>query len=98
MLVGGGASGGQELGTDNRSSAQMQADARLTGNVRSRFVQDSSINRYNVGVTTRNSVVTLSGTVGSFTVRDHAVRIAGDTEGVRSVSNQIAVNTQLGDH
>ena len=94
MLLGGSASGGQELGADNRSAAQMNADDRLTATIRSRYALDSEISRYGVGVSTRNQVVTLSGTVGSFAIRDRAVRIARDTDGARSVSNQIAVNTQ----
>ena len=94
MLVGGSASGGADLGEDRRSTAQMNADDSLTGTIRSRFAQDSGIRQYDVGVSTRNGVVTLTGTVGSFAIRDRAVGIARNTDGVGSVSNQIAVNTQ----
>ena len=37
----------------------------------------------------------LNGTVGNFPARDRAVKIATDTDGVRSVRNQIMVNTNL---
>ena len=94
MLVGGSASGGQELGSDSRSRAQMNADDRLTGTIQGRLAQDTEISRHTVTVNTKNYVVTLSGTVGTFAVRDRAVRIARDTDGVQSVRNQIAVNTQ----
>ena len=94
MLVGGSASGGKELGSDSRSTAQMNTDDRLTGTIRSRLAQDTEISRYNVSVSTYNAVVTLSGTVGSFAVRDRAVRIARDTDGVQSIRNQVSVNTQ----
>ena len=94
MMLGGSASGGVELGTDNRSTAQMRADDSLTATIRGRYALDTEISQYKIGVSTRNHAVTLSGTVGAFAIRDRAVRIARDTDGVRSVSNQIAVNTQ----
>lgn len=92
MLVGGGNSTGGQLGTDNRSPAQLQADNAISATIRSRYAADSAISRFNLGVDTINGVVRLSGSVDSFEVRDRAVGIARRTDGVRSVRNDISVN------
>ena len=63
--------------------------------LRRKLSADSTVNQYAIGIRTVDSNVTLSGTVGSFSARDRAVRIATDTDGVKSVRNQIMVNSNL---
>ena len=94
MLMGGGASGSTGLGGDKRTSQQTSEDNAITATIRSRYSQDTAISSANVKVSTYLRDVTLTGTVGSFAVRDRAVSIARNTDKVRAVNNQIQVNTK----
>ena len=94
VLLGGSASGGQELGTDNRSTAQMNADDRLTATIRSRFDADAGLASLDLGVETRRGAVTLRGAANSFELRDRALNLAADVAGVVRIDNQISVNTR----
>lgn len=92
-----GNASGAENGTsmDTRSDAQVAADNTISATIRRKLSIDSTVSRYDIGIRTVDSNVTLSGTVGSFPARDRAVQIATDTDGVRSVRNRITVNTNL---
>jgi osmotically-inducible protein OsmY len=93
MLMGGSASGTTGLGTDKRTAQQVSDDNAITATVKSRYAQDSALGAANVIVETYAATVTLKGTVASFAIRDRAVSIARNTDKVRSVNNQISVNT-----
>jgi osmotically-inducible protein OsmY len=93
MLMGGSASGTTSLGADKRTAQQVSDDNAITATIRSRYAQDSTIGAANLSVGTYAATVTLKGTVASFAVRDRAVSIARNTDKVRSVNNQISVNT-----
>ncbi|HSD70106.1 MAG TPA: BON domain-containing protein [Woeseiaceae bacterium] len=93
MLMGGSASGTTGLGKDNRTAQQLADDNAITATIRSRYAQDSAISAAKLSIETYMGAVTLKGTVPSFAVRDRAVSIARNTDKVRSVNNQIAVNT-----
>ena len=93
MLMGGSASGTTSLGADKRTAQQVSDDNAITATIRSRYAQDSTIGAANLSVGTYAATVTLKGTVASFAVRDRAVSIARNTDTVRSVNNQISVNT-----
>ena len=95
MLLGNASSADSGVSTDTRSSSQVAADDTISATIRRKFSADSTVGKYSIGIRTRDSNVTLSGTVGSFPARDRAVEIATDTDGVRSVRNQITVNTNL---
>ncbi len=95
MLLGNASSADSGVSTDTRSSSQVAADDTISATIRRKFSADSTVNKYSIGIRTHDSNVTLSGTVGSFPARDRAVEIATDTDGVRSVRNQIMVNTNL---
>jgi len=69
-----------------------QTDTGITTNVKTKFATDDTVKAYQVDVTTRNGVVTLSGDVDTAAAKEQAVRIARDTEGVRDVIDQIRVN------
>jgi osmotically-inducible protein OsmY len=95
MLVGSNSAGdGSTLGADNRSAAQVSTDDAISATIRSRFAADTALRAANLTVTTRDNNVTLAGEVAAFSDRDRAVRIAGNTDDVRAVNNQISVNTQ----
>ena len=93
MLMGGAASGTASLGADKRTAQQVSDDNAITATIRSRYAQDSALGAANVAVETYAATVTLKGTVPSFAIRDRAVSIARNTDKVRGVNNQIAVNT-----
>ena len=68
---------------------------RVSGIIRQRFSQDPDVSRYTIGIRTVAGNVTLSGTVGSYSIRDRAVQLARTTDGVRAVDSRIVVNTNL---
>jgi len=94
MLLGDGSSGNNQLGVDNRSNDQISADNAISATIRSRYGADTALAEAALVVRTEGNVVTVSGQVRSFEDRDRAVGIARNTAGVRSVNNQISVNTR----
>jgi osmotically-inducible protein OsmY len=97
MLVGGGsgsAGGSATLGVDNRSATQVAADDAVSATIRSRFANDTALRAAGLQVTTSEYNVTLSGSVSAFSDRDRAVSIARNTDNVRTVNNQIAVDSR----
>ena len=95
LLLGNASSGDGAVSTDTRSDSQVAADTKVSATIRRKLSADSVVSKYAIGIRTVNSNVTLSGTVGGFPARDRAVQIATDTDGVKSVRNQIMVNTNL---
>lgn len=66
-------------------------DSNITNTIRSRFIQDPVVHFGDIGVTTLNGNVRLSGRVNSDRERQRATEIAERVQGVRSVDNQIVV-------
>jgi hyperosmotically inducible protein len=66
-------------------------DSNITNTIRARFVEDPMVHFGDVGVTTLNGNVRLSGLVNSERERQQAAQIARNVKGVRSVNNEIAV-------
>lgn len=96
MLVGsgGGRPAGGAIGEDDRSSAAVSEDARITATIESRYAADPSLGSAGIGVASYRGVVVLRGVVASFSLRDRAARLARDVRGVVRVDNQITVRTQ----
>ncbi len=69
-----------------------QTDAGITTAVKSKMAADDTVKAYQVDVDTRNKVVTLSGDVETMAQKEHAVRIARNTDGVTDVIDQLRVN------
>ena len=67
------------------------ADVWLSTKIHSKFVGDRDINSRDVSVSTKNGVVTLKGHVLNEPMRQLAVAIAKDTDGVKQVVNQLDV-------
>ncbi len=72
------------------------ADAAITAAVKSKLVVDNENSAINVNVDTRGGVVTLTGIVETQAEKAQAERIAGNTEGVTRVINNITVMTNGG--
>ncbi|SKA25257.1 BON domain-containing protein [Enhydrobacter aerosaccus] len=66
-------------------------DSTITNTIRARFVEDSVVHILDIGVTTLNGNVRLTGQVNSDRERQRAVQIAQRVKGVRSVNNEIAI-------
>ena len=71
------------------------ADSAISGEIRQKLSADAQLKRFTIGIRTQAGRVTLSGTVGGYEMRDRAVTLARDTDGVRAVDNRIVVNTNL---
>jgi osmotically-inducible protein OsmY len=95
ILLGDASTSERSVSSDDRSSGQVSTDNAISASIRRKIGADPAVNQYAIGISTYDSNVTLSGTVGSFTARDRAVEIATGTDGVRSVRNRIIVNTNL---
>jgi osmotically-inducible protein OsmY len=67
-------------------------DGWITTKVKAKFADETMLNGSNISVDTADHVVTLSGGVPSATAKTRAVEIAGGTEGVTRVVNQLVVN------
>jgi hyperosmotically inducible periplasmic protein len=66
-------------------------DAAVTTSVRTAFFEDTSLKDLGIDVSTRENVVTLTGTVPSQTEKHRAIELARETEGVRSVVDRLRV-------
>ena len=94
MLIGEGTTSAPAIGSSDRSSQQIAADEAVETAVRSEFSSDAALKSANVAIAVNEAVVTLSGTLGSFELRDHAIGIAEAVKGVAGVNNQLQVNTR----
>jgi hyperosmotically inducible protein len=66
-------------------------DAALTAAVKTKFLADTKVSGLKIDVDTSKGVVTLSGTVPTADERTHAIAIAKETDGVKSVVNKLKV-------
>jgi len=69
-----------------------QTDAGITSSVKSKLAADDTVKAYQVDVDTRDHVVTLSGTVDSAVAKERATILARETNGVRTVVNNIRID------
>jgi hypothetical protein len=69
-------------------------DTGITTSVKSRLAVDDTVKAYQINVTTRDHVVTLSGDVDSAAAKDQALRIARSVEGVRDVVDELRVEVE----
>jgi hyperosmotically inducible periplasmic protein len=71
--------------------AEYADDSTITNTIRARFIEDPVVHFGDVGVTTLNGNVRLTGRVNSDRERQRATQVASAVKGVRSVSNEIAI-------
>lgn len=69
-------------------------DSVITTKVKAELVKDDTTKARHINVTTRNGVVTLSGTVDSETEKEKAAQDAQLVEGVASVDNKLMVKSK----
>ena len=74
-----------------QSAGDATKDAALTAAVKTKFLADTKISGLKIDVDTQNGVVTLSGTVPTAAERTRAVNTAKETDGVKSVVNNLKV-------
>ena len=72
--------------------ADATKDAALTAAVKSKFLADTKVSGLKIDVDTRNGVVTLSGNVPTAAERTRAAAMAKETDGVKSVVNNLKVH------
>jgi hyperosmotically inducible periplasmic protein len=94
LLLGGGAAGGYKTATDERTIGSMVDDGVITSRVKTALTRDAEVKARQIDVDTLQGVVTLSGVVESEEVSQQATAIAGATEGVREVRNNLQVGTK----
>ena len=91
LVIGGAAVGGYQLGKDERPASVVASDSAITTKIKGKYVADSVVSVFGIGVRTYEGTVTLTGSVSSFVARDQAGSIAKSTSGVTTVNNQIVV-------
>lgn len=79
--------------SEERGSGRAVADGIITGKVKTALVADAEIKGLMIDVDTNRGVVTLSGQVETVAQLDKVMKIAGQTEGVSSVNNQLSVKS-----
>ena len=93
-LVVGGSSGSYQSGKDERPATAVSSDSAITARIRDKYKGDSVVSEFNIAVRAYQGTVYLSGTVGNYTARDQAVRLAKETAGVTTVNSQIVIEDQ----
>lgn len=79
--------------TPGRTTGERVDDAKITAAVKAKLVADRVGNLVRVNVDTKDGVVHLDGTVPTAEAKVEAERLAKQTEGVRSVMNDLKVRT-----
>jgi osmotically-inducible protein OsmY len=72
-------------------TGEVLTDAAITTAVKSKFLADPDVSGMKIDVDTTNGVVTLHGTVPSAVERRRAVELAKETNGVKSVKDDLKV-------
>ena len=67
------------------------ANAALTSKVKTKFLADTAISGLRIDVDSNNGVVTLTGTVPTAAEKDRALKVARETDGVKSVIDRLKV-------
>jgi hyperosmotically inducible periplasmic protein len=72
-------------------TADAAANAALTTTVKTKFLADDQISGLKIDVDSNNGVVTLTGNVRSTAEKQRAVKVARETDGVKSVVDRLKV-------
>jgi hyperosmotically inducible periplasmic protein len=82
--------GGATAATAGRVG-DVATDAMLTSSIKTKMLADANVGGLKIDVDTKDGVVTLTGNVKTAAERDAALRIARDTEGVKSVVDRLKI-------
>jgi osmotically-inducible protein OsmY len=82
------------MNTETRKSdaENLLDDAAITTKIKAKYVADDLVKTFDVGVTTVNGTVTLTGKVKDEATKNQAVEIAKNTSGVNNVDNKLEIN------
>jgi hyperosmotically inducible protein len=69
----------------------MFSDASLTSAVKAKLLADTTVSGLKIDVDTENQIVTLTGNVRSQAEKEQALRLARETEGVKSVNDRLTI-------
>ena len=72
-----------------RDAGNLMGDAGITTAVKTKMLADDTVRGLKIDVDTANGVVTLTGNVASAAERRRALEIARETDGVKSVKDQL---------
>ena len=86
-----GAEVGERVATGAGAAQRALYNGQITAKIKSKMALDDTIQAADIDVDTADGVVTLTGSVRSQAERDRAVRLAQETEGVRSVVDRLTV-------
>ena len=86
-----GAALGEKFASVANAAGDAMSDAAITAKIKSKMALDDTIKSRDIHVATTNGAVTLSGKVGSTAERDRAMQLARETEGVKSVTDQMQI-------
>ena len=84
----------RKAGEQADRAGEATGDAGITAKVKTKFLADPDISGLRIDVDTNNNVVTLSGTVRSAAEKQRAVRMARETDGVKSVVDKLKVEAK----
>jgi osmotically-inducible protein OsmY len=73
------------------------ADGWITAKIQSRYFIEDEVRGRNIDVDTKDGVVTLRGTVGSYSERLLAAAIARNTDGVRELNDEMTIDSKARD-
>jgi hypothetical protein len=68
-----------------------QTDTGITSTIKGKFATDDLVKAHEINVTTKDHIVTLSGTVETPTAEQQALRLARETQGVHDVVDNLEV-------
>jgi len=77
-------------------TAQLTGDMAITAKVNAALVADDQLKATQINVDTRAGQVTLAGEAPDAKARERATTLAAAVDGVKQVSNQLAVNPRNG--
>ncbi|MBP2847325.1 molecular chaperone OsmY [Dickeya oryzae] len=87
---------GKSIDDSVQQATDYMDDSTLTARVKGALLKDETLDSNDISVSTHDGVVTLSGFIASQEMATGAVKIATQTEGVKSVSDQLQVKDDSG--
>lgn len=81
----------KSLGEKAETAGQYMQDSAITAKIKTEILNDSELKVLQIGVTTNDGVVTLSGTVDSQLSLKRVAEVAQSNQGVTSVENNLVV-------
>lgn len=91
LLIGGAATAGYKLSTDQKTVSEALDDSVITGSVKTRLMEDRQVRSLAIDVDTHLGEVTLSGYLRSEDEIDRAVIITKGVPGVKKVVSLLRV-------